>query len=196
MQRPGVSARFSLGRVCLVCGTEPPRARRIQLGTPVVHPSSIKRSSGIVFPARIWRRDSKMSSIVFTLRRSSRARAIAYRTNSDFEGNPWSLDASASNFACSFVSLRLMVSTVCGNTRVLLNSNDSAVVARSFGLESACRIPHRRRCNWTIGDERQPDRLCDRGVAPIEILALGFLHVTAPHGDSPSLVYSRTRINH
>ena len=52
-----------------------------------------------------------MSSIVFTLRRSSRARAIAYRTNSDFEGKPCSRDAAKSSFACSFVSLRLIVST-------------------------------------------------------------------------------------
>ena len=52
-----------------------------------------------------------MSSIVFTLNRSSRARAIAYRTNSDFEGKPCSFDAAASSFACSFVSLRLIVCT-------------------------------------------------------------------------------------
>ena len=45
------------------------------------------------------------------LKRSSKARAIAYRTNSDFEGKPCSLDAAASSFACSFVSLRLIVST-------------------------------------------------------------------------------------
>ncbi len=50
--------------------------------------------------------------MVFTLKRSSRARAIAYRTNSDFEGKPCSLDAAASSFACSFVSLRLIVSTL------------------------------------------------------------------------------------
>src|SRR5712692_3950824 len=107
----GAFGRFSLGRICPASGTLPRRVPRTQPGTPAAHSSFISRSSGTVFPARICRRDSKISSIVFTLRRSSRARAIAYRTNSDFEGKPRSLDAAARSFACSFVSLRLIVST-------------------------------------------------------------------------------------
>src|SRR5438046_852580 len=49
-----------------------------------------------------------------------------------------------------------------------------------------------------------PDALLGRLSVPIapgkfpliERFSSGFLHVTRPHGDSPSLVYSRTRINH
>src|SRR2546425_4999210 len=83
-----------------------------------------------------------MSAIAFTLRRSSKALAIAYRTNSDLDGNPCSLDVSASSFACSFVSLRLMVSTRCSNTWVLLSSADSRVLNRHipvFDFESQPR---------------------------------------------------------
>ena len=112
MQPSGAFGPFSLGRVCPASGTLPRRVPRTQPETPATHSSLISRSSGTVFPARICRRDSKISSMVFTLKRSSRTRAIAYRTNSDFEGKPCSLDAAASSFACSFVSLRLIVSTL------------------------------------------------------------------------------------
>ena len=76
-----------------------------------------------------------MSSIVFTLKRSSRARAIAYRTNSDFEGKPCSFDAAASSFACSFVSLRLIVCT-----RIVIRRYYLTLMTSFVNLKSPPRV--------------------------------------------------------
>jgi len=77
-----------------------------------------------------------MSSIVFTLKRSSRARAIAYRTNSDFEGKPCSFDAAASSFACSFVSLRLIVCT-----RIVIRRYYLTLMTSFVNLKTPPRVP-------------------------------------------------------
>src|SRR2546426_11952657 len=100
-------------------------------------PLPFKRRQGTVFPARTWRRASKISSIVSTLSRSSSARARAYRTNSDFEGNPSSLAAFSRRRACSFVILRLTVSMESGNTLVLLRPYVENMRSRSHPSDIA-----------------------------------------------------------
>jgi len=174
MRRFGACARSSLGPVCPACGIPLPRVRRTRLGTAGAHPSLINRSRGTVFPDRICLRDSKMSSIVLTLRRSSNARAMAYRTNSDFDGNPRTLDASVSNFACSFVSLRLMVSTGLSNTGVLLKiPAERCTLGRRTetgrddldGLSSASFA--RRQATSSVGTPRAPVVPFHRGCEPL-----------------------------
>src|SRR5947208_14880894 len=70
------------------------------------------------------------------------------------------------------------------------------------GIGSSCRS--RVRELDALLSNAVPDALLGRLSVPIapgkfpliKRFSSGFLHETHPHGDSPSLVYSRTRINH
>ena len=65
--------------------------------------------NGTVFRCRTCLRASKTSSRVSTLSSSSKDLAIAYRMNSDFEGNPLLTAVAAMSLSCSGETFRLIV---------------------------------------------------------------------------------------